>query len=70
MTVTLRPPMRFADPGRVWMAVTPAANASPNAGSCGQMECSAHTSAVLGAVASFPSESDGMPGDAYTPRWV
>ena len=47
-TVTPRPPIRFPDPGRICIAVMPPASASSNWGSCGQIEWSAHTSAVIG----------------------
>jgi hypothetical protein len=43
------------------MAVTPPASASSNCGSCGQIECSAHTSAVFGLVISLPSAVAWMP---------
>src|SRR5881394_2093848 len=46
----------------------PPAIASGICGSCGQNECSAHTSAVTGRVASLPSDSASVPGAAYTPR--
>ena len=51
------------------MVVMPPAIASGICGSCGQNECSAHTSAVTGFVASLPSDSASVPGAAYTPRW-
>src|SRR5882724_6246484 len=63
----LRPPIRFAEPGSAWMVVMPPAIASGTCGSCGQNECSAHTSAVTGFVASLPSDSASVPGAAYTP---
>ncbi len=44
--------------------------ASGICGSWGQIECSAHTSAVTGLVASFPSLSADVPGAAYTPMWL
>src|SRR5690348_18005015 len=65
--MALRPPIRLADPGRASMVVTPPAIASGICGSCGQNECSAQTSAVLGRVASLPSLSANVPGAAYTP---
>src|SRR3954447_7794229 len=68
LTVTPRPPNRFADPGRICMVVTPPASDRSNWGCCGQMECSADTSAVFGLVTSLPSCSDSIPGAAYTPR--
>ena len=46
------------------MAVTPPAIAHPNPGSCGQIECSAQTAAVVGLVISFPSCWELTPGDA------
>src|SRR2546426_12325570 len=66
--IALRPPMRLAEPGSAWIVVTPPAMASGICGSCGQNECSAHTSAVTGFVASLPSDSASVPGAAYTPR--
>ena len=66
--VTLRPPNRLAEPGKICSVVTPPASAVTNPGSCGHTLCSAQTSAVLGAVASLPSECEGVPGDGYTPR--
>ena len=57
LSVTERPPVRLAEPGRIWSAVTPPlASARVKPGSCGQTECSAQTSGVIGLVASFPSE--------------
>ena len=67
-TVTPRPPNRLPDPGRICIVVTPPASASSNCGSCGQIECSAQTSAVSGLVISLPSCSDSMPAPEYTPR--
>ncbi len=64
----LRPPIRFPDPGSAWIVVTPPAIASGICGSCGQKECSAHTSAVTGPVSSFPSDSASVAGAAYTPK--
>ena len=55
-TVTPLPPIKFAEPGRTWKAVTPPLNARAYWGSWTHMECSAHTSAVTGLVDSFPSE--------------
>jgi hypothetical protein len=46
--------MRFADPGRTWITVTPPAIASGICGSCGQNECSAQTSAVTACEISLP----------------
>src|SRR5216684_3897048 len=66
--IALRPPIRFAEPGSAWMTVIPPAMARGIWGSCGQNECSAHTSAVTGFVASLPSDSASVPGAAYTPR--
>src|SRR5215213_9127031 len=68
LTVTLRPPNRLAEPGRICMLVTPPSSARVKPGSCGHTECSAHTSAVLGLVASLPSLCACTPGLAYTPR--
>src|SRR5215471_10303993 len=59
---TLRPPIKFAEPGRIWIVVTPPANARGNCGSCGHTECSAQTLAVTGFVASFPSLLASTPG--------
>src|SRR3989442_4492667 len=50
------------------MVVMPPAIANGICGSCGQNECSAHTSAVTGFVAWLPSDSASVPGAAYTPR--
>src|SRR3954471_13000765 len=61
---TLRPPIRFAEPGSTWSVVTPPARSRGNCGSCGHTECSAHTYAVTGFVASLPSLSAGTPGAA------
>ncbi len=66
--IALRPPIRLAEPGSAWMVVIPPAIASGICGSWGQNECSAHTSAVTGFVASLPSDSASVPGAAYTPR--
>src|SRR5438034_4930067 len=68
LRIALRPPIRFAEPGSAWIVVIPPAMASGICGSCGQNECSAHTSAVTGFVASLPSDSASVPGAAYTPR--
>src|SRR4029078_9831430 len=68
LSTTLRPPIRFADPGSTCSVVTPPARLRGNCGSCGHTECSAHTYAVTGFVASFPSLSAFTPGAAYTPR--
>ena len=46
----------------------PPASAVRKPGSCGQMECSAHTLGVTGLVASLPSLCALMPGLGYTPR--
>ena len=62
--VTERPPKRFADPGRICTVVTPPASARSKPGSSGQTECSAHTSAVFGAVASLPSAVADTAGEA------
>ncbi len=57
LSVTVRPPIRLAEPGKIISEVTPPlASARVKPGSCGQTECSAHTSGVVGSVASFPSE--------------
>ena len=66
--VTPRPPIKFAEPGKICKDVIPPARAVTKPGSCGQTLCSAHTSAVLGAVASFPSEWALTLGAGYTPR--
>src|SRR5438445_8232727 len=66
--IALRPPIKFAEPGSAWIVVIPPAMASGICGCCGQNECSAHTSAVTGFVASLPSDSASVPGAAYTPR--
>jgi len=67
-TVTPRPPIRLALPGRICREVTPPASAAWKPGSCGQIECSAQTCAVLGEVASLPSLCALAPGLGYTPR--
>src|ERR1041385_8962599 len=69
-SVTDRPPIRLAEPGRTWIPVPPPATASGICGSWGQIECSAHTCEVTGLVASLPSDSAGVPGAAYTPMWL
>src|SRR5678815_1476729 len=61
---TLRPPNRLADPGRIWIVVTPAESARGNCGSCGHTECSAHTLGVDGLVISLPSLFASTPGAA------
>src|SRR5919199_5133569 len=63
LSTTLRPPIRFAEPGSTWIVVTPPASVRGNCGSCGQTECSTHTFAVTGLVASFTS-SVWAPGSA------
>src|SRR5919107_5507558 len=55
LSTTLRPPIRFAEPGSTWIVVTPPASVRGNCGSCGHTECSTQTCAVTGAVASFTS---------------
>src|SRR6202022_4901181 len=55
LSVALRPPIRLAEPGRTWMGGTPPASVRGNCGSCGHTECSTHTCAVTGAVASLTS---------------
>src|SRR4249919_321454 len=67
-SVTPRPPMRLAEPGRICRLVMPPARAVSKPGSCGQIECSAHTLGVTGEVASLPSLDALTPGLAYTPR--
>src|SRR5690242_5303187 len=64
---TLRPPIRLAEPGRTCSVVTPPARLRGNCGSCGHTECSAHTYAVTGFVASLPSSLPLVPGAGYTP---
>src|SRR4029078_6210497 len=54
-STTLRPPMRFAEPGSTCSVVTPPARLRGNCGSCGHTECSTHTLAGTGAVASLTS---------------
>src|SRR5258708_19528218 len=66
--MTERPPMRFADPGRICIDVMPPARAVRKPGSCGQTECSAQTFGVVGEVASFPSALASTAGLGYTPR--
>ena len=66
-TTTLRPPIRFPDPGRICIVVSPPARARGICGSCGQTECSAQTLAVTGLVNSFPSLFASTPGAGYTP---
>src|SRR6266550_4524532 len=65
---TLRPPIRFAEPGSTCSVVTPPARLRGNWGSWGHTECSAHTCGVVGLVASLPSLNALPPGAAYTPR--
>src|SRR3954454_11632236 len=65
---TERPPIRFADPGRICIAVTPPAKARVKPGSCGQTEFSLRTSGVDGFVASLPSLVASLAGEGYTPR--
>jgi hypothetical protein len=67
LSVTLRPPNRLPEPGRICIDVMPPASASENCGSCGHTECSAHTCAVFGSVSSLPSCCDSIPGAEYTP---
>ena len=55
LRMTLRPPTRLAEPGRICMLVTPPAKALAKPASCGQTECSAQTWAVTALVASLPS---------------
>src|SRR4051812_41807765 len=55
LSTALLPPMRFADPGRTWIVVTPPASVRGNCGSCGHTECSTQTWAVTGFVASLMS---------------
>src|SRR6478609_9598475 len=55
LSVALRPPIRLAEPGSTWIVVTPPARVRGNCGSCGQTECSTHTFAVTGDVASLMS---------------
>src|SRR5690606_1052183 len=69
LTVTLRPPNRLAEPGRICSEVMPPASAVTNPGSCGHTLCSAQTSAVLGEVISLPSACASTEGEGYTPRW-
>src|SRR5690348_7431665 len=66
--MALRPPKRFAEPGRICSVVTPPASCRGNCGSCGHTECSAHTYGVAGFVASLPSLEACVAGAAYTPR--
>src|ERR671938_234481 len=68
LSTTLRPPMRFAEPGSTWSVVIPPIRLRGNCGSCGHTECSAQTYGVVGFVASLPSLSADPPGAAYTPR--
>src|SRR5688500_2495963 len=67
-STTLRPPIRFAEPGSTCSVVTPPARLRGNCASCGHTECSAQTCAVTGLVASLPSLSACPPGAGYTPR--
>src|SRR6185503_16702509 len=64
---TLRPPIKFPEPGSTCMVVTPPARARGSCGSCGQTECSAQTFGVTGFVNSFPSLLASTPGAGYTP---
>src|SRR5689334_11915995 len=68
-STTLRPPIRFADPGRTWIVVTPPASDRGSCGSCGHTECSTQTFAVTGFVASLTSSvcAPGSPGAAAPP---
>src|SRR5512140_1479922 len=68
LSTTLLPPMRFAEPGSTCRVVMPPARLRGNCGSCGHTECSAHTKAVTGLVASLPSLLASTPGAGYTPR--
>src|SRR3712207_3666731 len=63
-STTLRPPIRLAEPGSTWSVVTPPDRLRGNCGSWGHTECSAHTCAVTGLVASLPSDSAWPPGAA------
>ena len=54
--------MRFAEPGRICIAVTPPASARVKPGSCGHTEFSLRTSAVTGFVASLPSDVASLDG--------
>jgi hypothetical protein len=53
----------LVEPGSTCSVVTPPARAAWKPGSCGQIECSAQTSGVVGAVASLPSRVAQTPGD-------
>ena len=64
LRVTPRPPIRLPDPGKIWTVVTPPIRAVLKPGSCGQIECSAQTSGVVGSVSSLPSECAGTAGAA------
>src|SRR5688500_7163268 len=64
LSTTLRPPIRFAEPGSTWSVVIPPASTRGNCGSCGHTECSAQTCAVTGFVASLPSLNAATPGAA------
>src|SRR6478609_2339510 len=55
LSTTLRPPIRLAEPGSTWIVVTPPARVRGNCASCGHTECSTHTLAVTGLVASLTS---------------
>src|SRR3546814_13621181 len=55
LSVTPRPPTRFAEPGRTCSEVIPPASAARKPSSCGHTACSDQTLAVTGAVASLPS---------------
>jgi hypothetical protein len=64
LSVTERPPIRLAEPGRISSVVTPPlASARLKPGSCGHTECSAQTSGVVGSVASLPSSCAGTLGE-------
>ncbi len=65
--VKARPPMRLADPGSTWTAVTPPATARSMVGSCGQNASAVSTSGVLGALASLPSSVPTVSIIGYTP---
>src|SRR5688572_33471473 len=64
LSVTERPPIRLAEPGRICSEVTPPlASARVKPGSCGQTECTVQTSGVVGSVASLPSSCAEVPGE-------
>ena len=67
LSVTPRPPIRFAEPGRICSEVTPPWIADSKPGSWGHTLCSTQTFAVTGSVDSLPSLCASTPGLAEAP---